>query len=533
VIGQTISHYTILDQIGAGGMGVVYLAHDEQLDRDVAIKVLPPGTLADEAARKCFRKEALALAKLNHPNIATVHEFGSQDGTDFLVIEYIPGLTLDAKLSVGALATKEVIAMGMQLAQGLSAAHKHGIVHRDLKPENLRLTPDGRLKILDFGLAQLMPHPSELGRTATLTKSQEVTGTLPYMSPEQLRAGVADARSDIWSAGAVLYEMATGERPFDEKVAGALIDDIIHKAPSSPRSLKSEVTPKLEAVILKCLEKEPIKRYQSAHELQADLERLSAGVSPLAGRRRLWPIVAATAVVVALLAAGGVCYLRRSPKLTEKDTIVLADFANSTGDPVFDDTLKQALTVALEQSPYLNVLSDRKVTQTMQMMGRSPGDHLTGELARDLCQRVGSKAVLDGSIASLGNQYVLSLSASTCATGDTLAADQVRANGKEQVLNALDIATTRLRGKLGESLSAIQRFDAPVEQATTSSLEALKAYSLGGKTYYSTGIVAALPFYQRAVELDPNFAMAYGRLGVLIRCPWQLTVIDRKHPESL
>jgi tetratricopeptide (TPR) repeat protein len=457
----------------------------------------------------------LALAKLSHPSIATIFEFSTQNDTDYLVTEYISGLSLDNKLAAGALSEKEVMGLGIQLAQGLGAAHEQGIVHRDLKPANLRLTSDGRLKILDFGLAQLMPHASELGLTATLTKSQEVTGTLPYMSPEQLRAGVADARSDIWAAGAVLYEMATGERPFDEKVAGALMDDIIHKTPGSPRSVKSEVSPKLEAVILKCLEKEPIKRYQSARELQADLERLSAGVSPLAGRRRLWPMVAATAAVVALLAAGGVCYLRRSPKLTEKDTIVLADFANSTGDPVFDDTLKQALTVALEQSPYLNVLSDRKVTQTMQMMGRSPGDHLTGELARDLCQRVGSKAVLDGSIASLGNQYVLSLSASTCATGDTLAADQVRANGKEQVLNALDTAATRLRGKLGESLSAIQRFDAPVEQATTSSLEALKAYSLGGKTYYSTGIAAALPFYQRAVELDPNFAMAYGRLGVL------------------
>src|SRR5437870_8238152 len=278
LVGQTFGHYRILEQIGAGGMGVVYRAHDEQLERDVAVKVLPVGTLADEAARKRFRKEALALAKLNHPNIATIFEFGTHNSTDYLVTEYISGQTLDDKFAAGTLSEKELVGLGIQLAQGLSAAHEHGIVHRDLKPANLRLTSDGRLKILDFGLAQLMPHASEVGMTATLTQSQEVTGTLPYMAPEQLRGGVADARTDIWAAGAVLYEMATAHRPFQEKLPSALAADIIHKVPAPPRKVRSELSAKLEAVILKCLEKEPAKRYSSAHELQSDLERLIAGV---------------------------------------------------------------------------------------------------------------------------------------------------------------------------------------------------------------------------------------------------------------
>src|SRR3989454_1875259 len=303
-VGQTLGRYRIIEQIGAGGMGVVYRAHDEQLERDVAIKVLPIGTLADEASRKRFRKEALALAKLNHPNIATVHEFGTQDGTDFLVTEYIPGVTLDDKLANGVLPSKEVVALGIQLAQGLSAAHENGVVHRDLKPANLRLTSDGRLKILDFGLAQLMSHPNEVGTTATLTQSQEVTGTLPYMAPEQLRGEPAEVRTDIWAAGGVLYEMATSHRPFGEKVANALAADIIHKAPPSPRSMKSELSPKLEAVILKCLEKEQAKRYQSARELQSDLERLGTGVTPIAAQLQWgWSIIAAIVIFLLCSAA--------------------------------------------------------------------------------------------------------------------------------------------------------------------------------------------------------------------------------------
>ena len=318
MVGQTLSHYRILEQIGAGGMGVVYRASDERLERDVAIKVLPVGTLADESARQRFRKEALTLSKLNHPNVATVHDLDSQGGVDFLVTEYISGITLDAKLAAGALPEQEVIRLGMQLSEGLKAAHQQNIVHRDLKPANLRLTPDGRLKILDFGLAQLMPHASDLGITATLTQSHEVTGTLPYMAPEQLRGGVADARSDIWAAGAVLYEMATAHRPFEEKFASALAADIIHKTPPAPRSVKSGLSSKLETVILKCLEKEPANRYQSAPELQEDLERLGSGVTPLAARRRPWPVIVTAAIVIAGLGVGAFFYSRRGHGLTRR-----------------------------------------------------------------------------------------------------------------------------------------------------------------------------------------------------------------------
>jgi eukaryotic-like serine/threonine-protein kinase len=513
MVGQTLSHYRILEQIGAGGMGVVYRASDERLERDVAIKVLPVGTLADESARQRFRKEALTLSKLNHPNVATVHDFDSQGGVDFLVTEYISGITLDAKLAAGALPEQEVIRLGMQLSEGLKAAHQQNIVHRDLKPANLRLTPDGRLKILDFGLAQLMPHASDLGITATLTQSHAVTGTLPYMAPEQLRGGVADARSDIWAAGAVLYEMATAHRPFEEKFASALAADIIHKAPPAPRSVKSGLSSKLETVILKCLEKEPANRYQSALELQEELERLGSGVTPLAARRSPWPVIVTAAIVFAGLCVGTFFYSRRGHRLTELDTIVLADFANTTGDPVFDDALKQGLRVQLEQSPFLNVVSDQKVNEELQLMGRPKDEHLSLYLAREVCQRLGSKAVLAGSVSRLGAHYVVGLNALNCHTGDSLGSEQVEADSQEHVLKAVGESATKMRENLGESLKSVQRFDAPLEQVTTPSLPALRAYSLSMKAWSEKGEMAAIPFLQQAVELDPKFAVAYARLA--------------------
>jgi eukaryotic-like serine/threonine-protein kinase len=517
LVGQTLGHYRIIEQIGAGGMGVVYRARDEQLERDVAVKVLPPGALIDEAARKRFRKEALALAKLNHPNVATVHEFGSQGGTDFLVTEYIPGLALDMKLASGAIAESEVVSLGIQFAQGLSAAHKQGIVHRDLKPANLRLTSDGRLKILDFGLAQLMPHASELGMTTTLAESQQVSGTLPYMAPEQLHGEPADARTDIWAAGAVLYEMATAHRPFEQKVPTVLAGDILHKSPPSPRILRPSLSPNLEDVILRCLEKDRAKRYKSACELSTDLNRLGTRASPLVARRWLWPMVAAVAVVATLIA--GIFYFHRSPKLTDKDTIVLADFANSTGDLVFDDTLKTALSVSLNQSPFLNVLSDNKVAATLKLMARPTTTQLSSDVARELCQRAGSKAYIASSVASLGSEYVLGLKAVNCQSGDILAQEQVTAAAKEKVLDVLGQAATKLRGELGESLTTVQKLDVPLAQATTSSLDALKVYSLGLKAAREKGHAASLPYHQHAVELDPNFAMGLVAVG---SCYWGL-----------
>src|SRR6267142_1908961 len=365
-IGQTLGHYRIVEQIGAGGMGVVYRARDEQLERDVAIKVLPVGTLADEAARKRFRKEALALAKLNHPNIATIFEFSTQNSTDYLVTEYIAGLALDHKLATGPLSEKEVVNLGIQLAHGLSVAHERGIVHRDIKPANLRLTSDDRLKILDFGLAQLMPHASEVGVATTLTQYQEVTGTLPYMAPEQLRGEPADTRTDIWAVGAVLYEMATAHRPFEGKVPTALAADIIHNAPRPPRSARPELSAKLEAVILKCLEKETAKRYQSAHELQTDLERLSTGLTPVAAQRPWqWPVVAAVAIVVVLLTMAGSWYAMRK-RLAEsanapvraRRSVAVLGFKNLSGKPDADwlsTALSEMLTTELGAGEKLGV----------------------------------------------------------------------------------------------------------------------------------------------------------------------------------
>ena len=514
-VGQTLGHYRVIEQIGAGGMGVVYRAHDEQLDRDVAIKLLPPGMLADELTRKRFRKEATTLAKLSHPNIATVHEFGSQNETDYLVTEYIAGISLDAELTAGALETEQIVDLGIQLAQGLAAAHEHGIIHRDLKPANLRLSSDGRLKILDFGLAQLLPHASNLGLTATLTQSQKITGTLPYMAPEQLRGEPADARSDIWAVGAVLYEMATGHRPFEERVPTALAGDIIHKPPLPPRKIRSRTSPKLEAVILRCLQKEQAKRYQSARELQSELERLGIGRTPIAARWWLWPIIAITASIVVLLVAGAILYFHARPKLTDKDTVVLADFANATGDPVFDGTLRHGLSAQLEQSPFLNLLSDQRIAQTLSLMAQPKDARLTHELAGEVCQRTASAAVLDGSIAQIGTQYLVTLKAVNCSNGESLASAEAQASDKNHVLDALGKVASEIRSKLGESLASVQKYDAPAENVTTASLEALKAYSLG----YQAMVVksdppAAVSLFQRAISLDPNFAMAYARLGI-------------------
>jgi len=519
-----LSHYRILEQIGAGGMGVVYRARDEHLDCDVALKVLPPGKLADEAARKRFRKEALALSKLNHPNIAVVHDFDTQDGTDFLVEELIPGLSLSEMLVSGPLPEREIVNLGSQLAEGLQAAHQQGVIHRDLKPANIRVTPDGRLKILDFGLARIVQPSSPTALTASETQAPSFAGTLPYMAPEQLLAQKVDFRSDIWAVGCVLYEMATGRPPF-LGYGPALIEAILHQPAPAASKLNSKVSPGLEAIILKCLKKDPSLRYASARDVAVDLQRLkrdteSAGLPGAAGAgttRRLemrWRVTIALGVTVAVLTVGGYFYVHRTPKLTDKDTIVLADFDNKTGDAVFDDALKQALAVHLEQSPFLNVLSDERVKATLRLMGRQPGERLTVGVARDLCQRTGSKALLAGSIASLGSQYVVGLQAISCNTGDSLAKEQTQVAGKEEVLKAVGNAANAVRRKLGESLVSVQKYDTPLEQATTSSLEALKAYSAGWKTFAEHGDLAAIPFFKRAIELDPNFALAYSQLAI-------------------
>jgi len=405
LVGQTLGHYGILEQIGAGGMGEVYRAHDEQLDRDVALKVLTSGVLADDGARKRFRKEALSLAKLNHPNIATVFEFGGQGGIDFLVTEYIPGVTLDAKLATGALPEKEVVRLGTQLAEGLEAAHQQGVIHRDLKPGNLRVTPEGRLKVLDFGLAQLMPHASPMGLTVTLTQSQEVTGTLPYMAPEQLRGGAPDFRSDIYAAGAVLYEMATGRRPFEDKLSTTLIDNILHKSPPAPGQFNPALSPRLEDIILKCLEKDPDNRYQSVRELLVDLRRLSTAVAvtPTERRPTLWRRHASkVAVVIAVLAVviawtlKGSRNLWRTANLARIESIAVLPLENLSHDAAQDylaDGMTEALITDLGEIRGLR----RVISRTSVMRYKTEPKPIS-----DIARQLNVDAVVEGSVQRSG-----------------------------------------------------------------------------------------------------------------------------------
>ena len=515
MIPSVLGHYRIVEKIGAGGMGEVYRAYDQQLDRYVALKVLPPGFLADEAARKRFRTEALALAKLNHPNIETVYEFGTQDGVDFLAMELITGNSLSEKVKDGSLTQAEIVRLGMQLADGLTAAHAQGVIHRDLKPDNLMVTPDGRLKILDFGLAKLIHPELDTDLTRSIAEHGVVAGTLPYMSPEQLRGMPVDVRCDIYSAGVVLYEMATGHRPFPQSQSAELIGAILHQAPAKPSSLNPHINAGVENVILKTLEKEASQRYHSAGELRVALEGSSLAAPAAASSSLLeqtaapapsrWPWVEILAVVaLAVLAAvGSYYYTHRGHPLQETDTIVLADFTNSTGDSVFDGTLRQGLSVQLAQSPFLSVVSGDRVEQTLGLMGRPSNTQLTPEIAREVCQRTDSAAMVNGSISSLGNAYVVGLTAENCRDGVSLAEEQVQATRKEDVLKALGKASTNLRRKLGESLASIEKFDKPLPEATTSSLEALQAYALGGEKFDQGEDLAAVGYYKRSILNSP------------------------------
>jgi serine/threonine protein kinase len=529
--GRTVSHYRVLDVIGGGGMGVVYKAEDLKLGRAVALKFLPEELGSDPQALERFSREARAASSLDHSNICAIHEFGEHDGRPFMVMQLLEGQTLRDRLAdtagERALPLEELLEIGIQVSDGLQAAHEKGIIHRDIKPANIFITNKGVCKILDFGLVKLLEADQEdevaqaqhepskwASTTLTLTRTGVAMGTAGYMSPEQVRGEKLDARTDLFSFGLVLYEMATGQRAFSGETA-ILKDAILNHTPAPVHELNSSLPPKLEEIINKAVEKDREKRYQSASEIRADLEILRSQTEHRLVRRHWKPFLSAVIVLAAVV--GGVLYWRshRIPtRLTATDTIVLADFANSTGDPVFDDALKTALTTGLQQSPFLNLLSLDKANRALKLLNHPQNERLTSELAREVCLRTNSKALVAGSIGDAGNHYRIGLESVDCQTRNVLATTQVVAQDRNAVVKSLGEAGNRLREQLGEPSYSLKRFNQPLEEATSSSLEALQAYAQARKIQTENSYAEVLPYMQRAVELDPNFARAYATLGV-------------------
>jgi tetratricopeptide (TPR) repeat protein/predicted Ser/Thr protein kinase len=558
-------------------MGEVYLAEDTTLGRKVAVKFLPADAMLNEQARKRLIKEAQTAATLDHPNICSIYEVGQENGYAFIVMQYVEGETLARRMEDKPLELRESLELAAQVTDALTEAHSRGITHRDIKPQNIMITPRGQAKLMDFGLAKMVRGTSESNSQAVtetmLSEPGKILGTVPYMSPEQARGETLDARSDLFSLGAVLYEMVSGHQPFASgSMAGTLSAILSRKLP--PLARYSPETPaELERIVDKALAKDKEERYQNAKDLLIDLRKLnhrleieeeleqsrqllvSSPATGLKGGQEKTlidtagrPIVqanealghktafnetlvagviqqrrAVAAVLIAIIAAvGAFLYFRQAASLTERDAVLITDFDNTTGDTVFDGALKQALAVQLEQSPFLNIFPEERIRETLRYMDRSPDERVTREIAREICQRQGIKAMITGSISSLGSHYVIGLEAVNAQTGDVIARQQVEAEKKEQVLLMLGQAASKFREKLGESLPSIRKFDAPIENATTSSLEALKSYSLGHEQHEKGNDLEAIPLLRSAVEMDPKFALAYAELSLAYRNTAQL-----------
>jgi serine/threonine protein kinase/tetratricopeptide (TPR) repeat protein len=538
-----VSHYRLLDRLGEGGMGVVYRAQDVRLGREVAVKLLrtDANTSADWMAR--FEREARLASSLQHPHICTIHELGEHDGQPFIAMERLEGRTVRQLIEAGRIPISQVLHFAAQMADALDAAHRRGIIHRDIKPANLFVTYGDHLKILDFGLAKtteaepptrtaIPTHSSPTVATPVkpdLTATGVAVGTASYMSPEQAHGQPLDERSDLFSMGSVLYEMATGRRAFGGDDLALIAVRIANGILAPPRTVDPSIPENVEAIIRKLMATDPNDRYQSAAELLVDVRSAlqqidpeapvsaDGATSPARSKRSLvtWAIAASLAIV---LLAGFATYKVLRPRgttLTDRDTVLIGAFENTTGEPLFDATLQTALKVQLGQSPFLDIVPDQRVREILRTMGKSEDEKLTTAIAREVCQRLTLKAMLEGSIAALGSSYVVRLEATDCQTGEALAREQAEVTSQDRVLRELGSMTSRVRTTLGESLPSVQRFDVPIEQATTPSLTALKAYALGLEERRKGRELESVAFFNQAIELDREFASAYATLSTV------------------